>query len=88
MARLEIELTPDEERRLMGRARNESLPLADWARRQLLGPPTVTFTTDDGEVYEIPDLPADLGRATALASEQALKRLWETPEEDVAWRNF
>ena len=88
MAKLEIELTPEEEARLRHVAQGEHLPLADWARRRLLGPAPVTFTTDDGEVYEIPDLPTDLGRATAIASEAALRKFWETPEEDAAWRNM
>ena len=88
MAKLEIELTPEEERRLTRQAEGERLPLADWVRRRLLGADlSVTFTTDDGEVYEIPDLPADLGRATALASEKTLGRLWDTPEKNAAWRS-
>jgi hypothetical protein len=29
-----------------------------------------------------------LGRATALASEPALARLWDTPEEDAAWQHL
>jgi hypothetical protein len=29
-----------------------------------------------------------LSRATALASEPALTRLWDTPEEDAAWRHL
>ena len=88
MARLEIELTPEEEERLRHEAQGECLPLTDWARRRLLGPMPVTFTTDDGEVYVIPNLPADLGRATALASEAALRKFWDAPTEDVAWRDM
>jgi hypothetical protein len=29
-----------------------------------------------------------LSRATALASEPALARLWDTPEEDAAWQHL
>jgi hypothetical protein len=29
-----------------------------------------------------------LSRATALASEPALARVWDTPEEDVAWQHL
>ena len=39
------------------------------------------FIADDGEVFEIPDLPEDLGRACALASEATLRKFWDTPEE-------
>ena len=46
------------------------------------------FITDDGEVFEIPDLPEDLGRACALASEAALRKFWDTLEEDAAWRGL
>lgn len=88
MAKLEIELTVEEETRLRREAQNERLPLADWARRRLLGPAPVTFTTDDGEVYEIPDLPDNLGRATAIASAQTLSKFWEAPTEDAAWRDM
>jgi hypothetical protein len=47
-----------------------------------------TFTTDDREVFEIPDLPEDLGQACALASEAALRKFWDTPAEDTTWRNM
>ncbi len=48
--------------------------------------PVVTFTSFDGDVLEIPDLPARLGRATALASERSLSRVWGTDEEEKACR--
>jgi len=101
MAKLEIDLWPEEQALLERQARRAGLPVRDWVRRRLLETPSetpiretpsetapVTFTTDDGEVYEIPDLPADLGRATALASEAALSRLWNSPEEDAAWNGI
>ncbi len=28
------------------------------------------------------------GRVTALASEQALRKIWDTPEEDEAWQHL
>jgi hypothetical protein len=46
------------------------------------------FITDGGEVFEIPDLPEDLGRACALASEVTLRKFWDTPEEDAAWQDW
>ena len=41
----------------------------------------VAFITDDGEVFEIPDLPEDLGRACALASEATFRKFWEVASE-------
>ncbi len=37
------------------------------------------FITDGGEVFEIPDLPEDLGWACALASEETLRKFWDAP---------
>jgi len=46
------------------------------------------FITDDDEVFEVPDLPEDLGRACALASEPTLKKFWDTLEEHAAWQDM
>jgi hypothetical protein len=46
----------------------------------------VTFTTDEGEVFEIPDLPENLGRATALASKKNLRKIWGS--EDTSSLQF
>ncbi len=54
MAMLEIEAAAEEQAR------------AQW-KSCLAGLSLATFTTDDGEVYEIPDLPADLSRASEAA---------------------
>ncbi len=75
MAILEIEVAAEEQARAQQEARLAGLSLSEWAKRRLFCPTLVTFTTDDGEVYEIPDLPADLSRATARASEVALAKL-------------
>ena len=48
----------------------------------------VTFTSEDGEVYEIPDLPENLGRATALASERSLSKTWGSEAESEACQNM
>ncbi len=88
MAILEIEVAAEEQARAQREARLAGLSLSEWAKQRLFGAPPVTFTTDDGEVYEIPDLPADLSRATARASEAALTKLWDTPEEDAAWHSL
>ena len=88
MAILEIEVAAEEQARAQREAQQAGLSLSEWAKRRLFGAPPVTFTTDDGEVYEIPDLPADLSRATARASEAALAKFWETPAEDAAWHSM
>ena len=41
------------------------------------------LAADDAAPNMIP-----LSRATALASEPALARLWDTPEEDAAWQHL
>lgn len=33
-------------------------------------------------------LPTNLATATAVASEERLRQIWDTPEEDAAWRNL
>ena len=48
----------------------------------------VTFTSFDGKILEIPDLPENLGRATMLASEKTLNKIWGTPEEETACQNM
>ncbi len=88
MAVLEIEIGIDEQTRIQRDAEHAGVSVSEWARRRLFGTSPVTFTTDDGEVYEIPDLPEDLGRATAIASEQTLRKFWDTPEAEAAWRNI
>lgn len=86
MAKLEIELAPEEQIQIRQEAERARLTVEDWVRQQLLRKPA--FITDDGQVFEIPDLPEDLGRACAVASEATLQKFWDTPEEDEAWRNI
>ena len=38
----------------------------------------------DGTVREVGDLPPNLGRATALASEKSVSKIWGTSEEEAA----
>lgn len=45
------------------------------------------FVTSDGCRFEVAD-GENLGRATALASEETLKRIWGNDTEDKAWRFF
>ena len=77
MAKLEIKLTPEEQAQIQQEAERASLPLSECGRRQILREPVPAFVTNDGEVFEIPDLPEDLGHACALASEPTLKKFWD-----------
>ncbi len=51
-----------------------------------MNPSVAAFIMDGGEVFEILDLPEDLGRACALASEATLRKFWDTPEKCAAWQ--
>ena len=44
----------------------------------------VIFTSYDGTTREVGDLPSNLGRATALANEKSVSKIWDTPEEEAA----
>ncbi len=88
MAKLEIELAPEEQQQIQMEAERAHLPVDDWIRQQLFRKSVPAFITDDGEVFEIPDLPEDLGRACALASEATLRKFWDTLEEDKAWQGM
>ena len=88
MAKLEIELAPEEQAQIQQEAERASLLLSEWVRRQILRRPVPAFITDDDEVFEVPDLPEDLGRACALASEPTLKKFWDTLEEHAAWQDM
>ena len=99
MAKLEIDLAPEEQTQLEQKAQRAGLPVREWVRHRLLDnppipiptppvTPIVTFTTDDGEVIEIPDLPEDVARATAIASEEALGRFWNSREDNAAWNGM
>jgi hypothetical protein len=63
MATLEIDLAPEEQTQLEQKAQQAGLPVRDWVRHRLLhglatepleGKSGVFFTTDDGEMIEIP----------------------------------
>ncbi len=43
MAKLEIDLTPDEQAQLERQAQQAGLPISDWARQTLLGQPEPAF---------------------------------------------
>ena len=48
----------------------------------------VLFTSFNGTVREVGELPPNLGRATALASEKAMSKIWGTSEEEAACQDM
>ena len=61
--------------------------LAEWAKAQP-GGLSELLRRSLREVYEASQGEGNLGRLTAIASEQSLGKIWDTPEEDEAWRNL
>ena len=49
---------------------------------------TLTFITSDGETIAFDGMDIPVGEAAALAGEEALGRIWNRPEEDLAWRGI
>lgn len=54
------------------------------SRSQTKPEEVVLFTSFDGAVREVGDLPLPLGRTTALASEKTTEKIWGTSQEDAA----
>lgn len=51
-------------------------------------PSDLTFITSEGESITFPGLGTPTGQATAIASEDALGKIWDRPAEDLAWRDM
>ena len=49
---------------------------------------TVLFTSYDGTTREVGPLPPNLGRATALANQKAVGKIWGASEEESACRSM
>ncbi len=63
--------------------------LLTLVERTVIAPPpgSENWTLQDALDYAGP-LPANLGRATALASEATLAKFWGSPEDEEAWRDL
>ena len=48
----------------------------------------LTFVTSEGETLTFSELEMPMGEATALASEEAMSKIWDRPAEDLAWRDM
>jgi len=51
-------------------------------------PDTLTLITSDGEIIVFDGMDIPIGEATALASEDALGKIWNRQAEDLAWRDM
>lgn len=49
---------------------------------------TLTLITSDGEVIVFDGMDVPIAEATALASEDALAKIWNRPVEDAAWHDI
>ncbi|MGI4792328.1 MAG: hypothetical protein ACRYFS_26170 [Janthinobacterium lividum] len=48
----------------------------------------LTFVTSEGERIVFEDMDIPVGKAAALAGEEALGKIWNRPAEDLAWRDI
>lgn len=48
----------------------------------------LTLITSDGEVIVFDGMDVPIAEATALASEDALGKIWNRPAEDAAWHDM
>jgi hypothetical protein len=74
---------PDDTDKTIDPALEEVWGLLTPRHRQLIVTIAQALATEDASEETIP-----LSHATAIASEPALARLWETPEEDAAWQHL
>lgn len=48
----------------------------------------LTFITSEGEILTFPDAGSPPGDAAALAGEEAIRKIWDRPAEELAWRDM
>lgn len=76
-----LKLTPEIERIARTRAAAQGVSLDDYL------PPVIADVMQQQEWADPPREEA-LRRLTMLAAEPALSRIWDTPEEDAAWKHL
>lgn len=74
-----IELGPEMEEALRGRAEAKGMPLEEYL-------PLLVARAVQQEAWEEMAPEESLGRLTMLAAQPFLSRIWGTPEEDAAWK--
>ena len=76
-----LELDPEVEQIMRARAAAEGVSLEDYL------PLIIAEVLWQKQWEELPEEEA-LGRLTMLAAEPSLSRIWDTPEEDEAWKHL
>ena len=74
-----MELAPEVEQLVKARAAARGLPLDVYL-------PSLVAEAAQQEEWEALSQEESLGRMTMLAAEPLLNRIWNTPEEDAAWK--
>jgi len=74
-----LKLAPEIERLAKARAAAQGVSLEDYL------PPIIAEVMQQQEWADLPR-EESLGRLTMLAAEPVLSRIWDTPEEDAAWK--
>ncbi len=74
-----MELAPEVEEIVKARAAARGLSLEDYL-------PSLVAEAAQQEEWQALAQEEALGRLTMLAAEPVLSRIWDTPEEDAAWK--
>ncbi len=74
-----VELTPEVERMVKAKAEARGISLEDYL------PSLIAHAAQQEDLLETAS-EESLGRLTMLAAEPVLSRIWNTPEEDAAWK--
>ena len=74
-----MELAPEVEQIVKARATARGLSLEDYL-------PSLVAEAAQQEEWQALSQEQSLGRLTMLAAEPRLNRIWDTPEEDAAWK--
>lgn len=74
-----LELAPEVEQIVKARATARGISLEDYL-------PSLIAQVVQQEEWEEASAEEPLGRLTMLAAEPVLRRIWDTPEEDAAWK--
>lgn len=74
-----LELAPEVEQIVKARATARGVSLEDYL-------PSLIAEAAQQEEWQAMSPEESLGRLTMLAAEPVLSRIWDTPEEDAAWK--
>lgn len=74
-----IELAPEIEQMVRAKAEARGISMEDYL------PSLIAYAVQQDELMQT-ESEESLGRLTMLAAESRLSRIWDTPEEDAAWK--